>query len=190
MIDSYKTLPLYKYDKIRDIIDSRDNERLKDSFILSILSDKDPNEILRLPVDEVSVLLKQASFLSSPIPQVDIKTFEYSGFTFSTDISLTYSQYMDTQSAKNYTSLLHAILVPEGHSYNDGYQVDFSNLDTVTAISIITSFMNGWMASIKDSLTSSRKAIRIRRMFSKSYNQMYNFLGSIVTYLSSVKFGK
>lgn len=190
MITSYSTLPISKYDEIVSIVDSSLSDFDKDTRIVSILSGIPVPELNQLPAYEVFSLISRSKFLSEPPKFLNLQSFTFQGFTFTPSFNLTYAQYMDAQSARSTPLLLHAILVPEGHSYNDGYQVDFSSLDSLSSLSILNSFIVGSIDSIQGSLQSSRRSLRLKRILSSRYRALDNLLRDLATLLSSPRLSR
>lgn len=165
MINNYSQLPICKYDAISKVLSSDVSDSEKDVKILSILSDIPEKDILSLSVDKVISLQSQASFLSEKPNCILPKNIEYDGFSFSTNFSeMCWGAYIDFQNGFNsYTELLSIILVPEGHKYNDGYSVDFSNLPSDISITVIRSFLNSLTTRVSRSLRYSEVIARLMR---------------------------
>lgn len=85
------------------------------------------------------------AFLNEPIRKKNIKKDYWihgRQYRTSADLSrLTMSQYIDASNSKTNRDLLSVLLIPYGHAYNDGYDMeevkaDIDNLDMVTVQSI------------------------------------------------------
>lgn len=127
---SWSTLPIGKYEKIKEII--RDEVENSDIEILSVLCDCEPDELLNSPVGEVRRLLNESQFiLKKPNVKDRLRnkyiTLDGTKYVVYTDFKdITTAQYIDFQTfykdfEKNYCNVLATFIIPEGHTYNDGY---------------------------------------------------------------------
>ena len=127
---SWAQLPIGKYERIKEII--RDGVENSDVEILAVLCDCDVNELLNAPVGVVRSLLEEGKFLLKGLNVKDrLKnkyiTIDGVKYVVHTDFrDITTAQYIDFQTfykdyEKNYCNVLATFIIPEGHTYNDGY---------------------------------------------------------------------
>lgn len=168
MIDNYNALPLGLYLDIDAILQDEAEEIDKQVRIISILSGQSTEDLLALPLREYSALAAKTDFLRQECHPVSAPSRVISGdivliptkdFT-----TITTAQYVDFQTfSKGGTAklpeLIAVLLVPEGHNYNDGYDmgqiVDIvRQLSLPVALSLSAFFFGQLVQSIQASLTS------------------------------------
>lgn len=181
IIDSYKALPLGKY--VGEILPICRQEGLDDLIrqvrIIGVLTGLSERDVLALPIDEYTRCAAAVHFLEVPCDLgggkriadrytlgdlVLIPTRDYR--------KLTAGQFIDFQSlsgmdqADSLVPFLSVILVPEGHTYMDGYDVDAlreaiaAYLSVEDAMQITAFFFTRLAASLRDSLTFSERAAK------------------------------
>lgn len=175
MITSYEGLDLGRYMKIDRILRTPAEEIDKQVQIVAILADKSVDDVLQLPLAEYSAMAVQTAFLGSLCPPapVDGSPVEVAGLKLIPTQDFTKintAQYVDFQTfARDFPStipeLLSCFLVPEGRSYNEGYDVGkvqaaVRDLPLATAIGLTAFFFDSFKTSIADSLTSLEKTSR------------------------------
>lgn len=166
MINSYKTLTLGKFMELQKIDWASMEEIDVQVKMLSVLSDMDEDEILKLPLEEYSKMVNKTSFLlkqpeiSKNIPdkiKINDKTY-----VLVKDIKkMTAGQYIDYQQylAANDINfylpyILSCFIIPKGKTYGD-YDVDEvvdmlkNNISVEEALSISGFFMKKFRTSIK-----------------------------------------
>lgn len=184
MVSAYSQLTIGQYDKISSILSSDLSPRDKDLQLLSLLSGLPVTKLLSMPVEEVESLQKSALFLSTQPSSISLpKSISYSGFTFRLKFEeVVFGQYMDFHSFQgSLTDFLHIILVPEGHTYLDGYEVDFSDLPADLSISIIRSFVTSLVKSTRGTLRYFRTMSRLRKQQS-----LVDFLRDMDSHISQL----
>lgn len=134
MIDSYKVCPLGLYEEILQTYRRDDLPDLdKQVAAIAKLSEMTEDEVLAMPLPDYAEAVRKASFLANEcheLPKV-AKRYKVAGWTLSPvqDLTkLTAAQYIDAQTymAKGedaMAEILSVALVPEGHKYNDGYDI-------------------------------------------------------------------
>lgn len=166
MIDSYKTLTLGKFMELQKIDWASMEEIDVQVKMLSILSDMDEDEILKLPLDEYSKMVNKTSFLSKQ-PEIsknipDKIKINDKIYVLVKDIKkMTAGQYIDYQQylAANDINfylpyILSCFIIPKGKTYGD-YDIEEvvetikNNLSVVEALSISGFFMKKFRTSIK-----------------------------------------
>lgn len=131
MINNYKDLTLGKYLQLREIDPTCDEMDIQVQM-LSILSDKDEEEILDLPLPEYRKLVGQTAFLveqpvagKTPPREITVNGRKYSVLRDAKE--MTAGQYIDYQNyisdtsvaEKNLPFLLSCFVIPKGKKYGD-----------------------------------------------------------------------
>lgn len=187
MIKSFDELSIKKY---RELIEL---EKIDDTEyglqILSILSDIEIDELLDMPLDDFTKLMGQTKFIYGNVERMDYKKLgkkitisgkEYRLVKNARDLSA--GQYIDYKAyiqRENFWKMLPYILtiflIPEGHKYNNGYDVvELANefdehLNLPTALTISDFFLHQSTLSIKSSVTSLKWMMK--RMMKREKNQ-------------------
>ena len=88
------------------------------------------NDITNLPLKEFNEQMKRLEFLKEEIPSaVPPKKFEINGKKYFMDCllgNITTAQYIDFNNHSNtgdFAKMLSVFIIPEGHTYNDGYDM-------------------------------------------------------------------
>ena len=187
MIKSFDELTIKKY---RDLINL---EKIDDTEygieILSILSDMEPDELLDMPLEKFASLMAQTKFIYGNVEKADYKKLgkvitvngkDYRLMKSARD--LTAGQYIDYKAyiqRDDFIGMLPYILtvflIPEGHKYNNGYDVselakEFDeNMSLPIALSVSDFFLHQSMMSIRSSVTYLKW--KMKRMMKKEKNQ-------------------
>jgi hypothetical protein len=157
------------FDKIKEVLNKKGIEDIdKNISIVSILCEKDEDEISNLPIAQFSKLVEQTAFLNE-MPKVEIKDkYIINGKKYNVFTSLkkmTTAQYIDFQTLqKNYNKnlkyLLAVFLIPDGKEYGD-YDIDevadelYRHLSIADAESIMFFFVMSYRALMQGILTYS-----------------------------------
>lgn len=151
---------------IDNVINADLGEELKIKAFIDILFGININEI---PYTRIPYYIDQLKFLSDKIPVEDIKkTYTINGrvYKMTTNINkLTAGQYLDymnylKMTPIEYNKLLSTLLIPEGHKYLDGYEIevvhdDLMKINVVDLNSISNFLMRQSLKYIKHSVNSS-----------------------------------
>lgn len=187
MIKSFDELSIKKY---RELIELEKNDDTEYALmILSILSDISIDELLDMPLDDFTKLMGQTKFIYGDVEKTDYKKIgkkitvngkEYTLVKNAKD--LTAGQYIDYKAyiqRENFFQMLPYILtiflIPEGHKYNNGYDIvelakEFDeHLSLPIALSISDFFLHQSTMSIKTSVTYLKW--KMKRMMKKETNQ-------------------
>lgn len=178
-IDSYKDLPLGMY---LDILRIDEDETLDDLgrqvAVLAVLTGLKESEILQLPLGEYAANTARLAFLQQDVPEPLRpigKTIVIGGVKYGVPQSpakISTAQFVDFRAyagkwkERPIPELLSTLLVPEGHKYADGYEVEDvqaalrSELDTVTAFALSAFFLRSWSQFIEASLYSLERPIK------------------------------
>lgn len=190
MISDYKHLPLGKYIEICDICaDETTDELGKQVAILSCLLDISEDDVLNLPIAEYKAKSSQLKFLEG-LPKVEGRrigrTYRIGDevFTPVTAIGkMTAAQYIDFQTYSqdvlhNLPQLCSIFLIPEGCTYNTGYDIvevqDLfrQSLSVMDANELIAFFLRRFNDSIKGMLLYSKWQVKRMRDKTKKAEMM------------------
>ena len=166
---SWNTLPIGKYEEIRDIL--RSGSEHMDVEILSVLCDCNLDTLLNMRIVDLTELKKQAMFITKPLKVKDrlmFNSIKIDGVKYNifTDMrKVTTAQFIDFQTfyqdyEKNYCNILACFIIPEGHTYNDGYdamelaELFREKLDVETAENVCFFFARRSERSYRKGLTS------------------------------------
>lgn len=177
IIDSYKRLSVKKHDDIIAILrDPSTDEVEKEVLIISVLTGLSEEEVFHLPLPEFTALSAKAKFLSK-YPEDDYtkvriadsyKVGEYTLIPCKDFRKVTTLQYVDFQEfakdvEKNAVQLLSCLMIPKGHQYNEGYDIeDVQNsireyLSVEDLLRLFAFFLNSFVQLILASRTSLAK---------------------------------
>lgn len=119
--------------QIQQIISADINDTYKASNILAVLAGVEVDEIEDLPIHKFSSLLPNIEFLHNDPPKCnhqDIYDINGHKYCLSANITdITTAQYIDYQSYMkeenpDLCKITSVFLIPDGHKYNDGYDIE------------------------------------------------------------------
>ena len=168
MIDNYNDLTLGTYLEIDKVVTGDAEEIDKQVRIIALLADISEDDILAMPLGEYGQMAAKTAFLREEVPPVTAPDRVIVGdraYIPTRDFTkITTAQYVDFQTFSKggvpmLSELLSALLIPEGHKYNDGYDTatvvqDIRSLPVPVAIALAGFFFARLLGSIADSLTS------------------------------------
>lgn len=169
MIDNYNDLPLGTYLDIDAVLqDAALDDLDKQVRIIAILSGITPDEVLALPLPDYAALARQTDFLRHECPPVTAPARVIVGERVYVPVQdfkkICTAQYVDFQTfsregTAKLPELLAVLLLPEGKTYNEGYDFaqvagDVRTLPLPVALSLVGFFFASLSASIQASLTS------------------------------------
>lgn len=126
---NWNDITLRKFNEIQNMIAFKDEYTVLN--ILGIVYDDIDFEELTLP--EFAAYKNTLDFLRLDIPKNKLKKhYKLNGTTYDSNIDitkLTVSQFIDYQNfikrnSTNYSDYISVFFIPEGHTYNDGYDMD------------------------------------------------------------------
>lgn len=188
------------FDKIKEVLNKKGIEDIdKNISIVSILSEKDEDEISNLPITEFSKLVEQTAFLNE-MPKVKIKdNYIINGKKYNVFMNLkkmTTAQYIDFQTLqknyyKNLKYLLAVFLIPDGKEYGD-YDIDevadelYRHLSISDAESIMFFFVMSYRALMQGMLTYSIS--QMKKEMRKTKNKILKIkIGRTILHLIQMK---
>lgn len=173
MIDNYNKLTIGKYQEVLEAIRDYEDEHERNTALIAVLSDQEPDEVLNLSLTEYKARVDSLRFLLESPVKAPIKNRYRIGnmeLDLCADLSkLTAGQYIDYQTfikdvEKNMVELLSVFLIPKGKKYGDYdmgevHEAIRENLSICDALGLSAFFLALSQALIESTLTSL-----IRRM--------------------------
>lgn len=132
MINSYRELSIAKYEEIQKIFEQDIDAYDKQIGLIACLADMDVEEVYNLPISKCQALAQNTAFLYDlPKPKSSIPnkiTIAGQKYTILKAVDkMSAGQYIDLQNyIKNQMGvswILTTILIPDGHKYDDGYDI-------------------------------------------------------------------
>lgn len=129
MIKSWGDLPVAKLQEIRSVSNNIEDEDTKILTIAGILADKTYREMLELPLNETTELIRNTSFLyTEPKPKKISSVYHLNGTEYriiKNMNDITTAQFIDYQaiareSGERMAEFLSIFFIPVGCKYNDG----------------------------------------------------------------------
>lgn len=192
----WEDITLADMEKITDLqsVKMPDEEKMMD--LISILTGINGDELAEIPMTDIITLSAELNFLAQPIPKKVVNPKpEICGRKFYHILNpeqILAGQFLDYKIIleqehidRKLARLIACFTIPEGHTYNDGYDtdelVDFlnENLSVVEGQSLVNFFtiqFNAYSAAI---LTSSIKKLKQAMKKAKTYNEKQNFQTAI-----------
>ena len=136
MIKSYDELTINKYLELQAMLEEEWNELELQVHLIAILSDMTDDEVLNLSLDDYQEKVRQTSFLlEKPKTKNNIPNhiiINKKKYTICKKINeLSVAQYIDYQTwmqanngDKYIANILSCFVVPDGHKYGDGYDLE------------------------------------------------------------------
>ena len=173
---NWNEMTLGLWQEEQEILRDRDTDAVdKNVRLVALMYDMDENDAYNTELNEFSSMLDSIGWLSSQpsVPQVSPQ-YNLNGNVYNVTLTpskVTTAQYIDFKSfdlddPNKLHLVLSTIMVPSGHSYNDGYdmekvQADIQNyLRVPHALSIVRFFFQYYKALLKNSLHSLTKSLR------------------------------
>ena len=132
--NNWEELTLNEVTTISSILSADVPEEMKTIEVIAILTGEDRNEIENLPIFTFRKLANHLDFLNNPPEQAQLHKdyYEVNGrrYILQADIpTITAAQYIDycnfsKEEPLDQRHLISCFLIPEGHSYNDGYDIN------------------------------------------------------------------
>lgn len=177
-IDSYGALPLGIYREILQLAENKDPEDAWPEIVAKV-SGRSLEEVMALTLPEYAALAGSYAWLQDdPKPVAVRRLYDCGPFVLRLpkDVTaLTASQYIDAQTlledpADRLPELLAIVLVPEGHIYGSGYEMEdvraaiLEHLSILDAVAIRDFFADCSRRLTRRFLTSSGKMMKMQQM--------------------------
>ena len=194
---TWDSLSWKEYNQLEQILLADIPETYKTVNIIALLSNKTVDEIESIPISEFQKLLPALEFLKTE-PETHYHKYQYTindrEYNFKGKLDeittaqyLDYRSYMDEEN-KDVVKLLSAFLIPVGHDYNDGYDMqqvqsdieDMCWLDVRAAAFFFRLQLAAYILTLKSSLRKTMKTAKAKKEEIKSVEESLN---SMVYYL-------
>lgn len=185
----WKDITLRQFNTIQEILETPD-----DYTTLNIIDIIYGEDTANLPITQYMQKYANAlDFLTTPIPQVELKnSYTLNGTVYDSNINLstlTTAQFVDYQNyAKKSPILTNEILsvfiIPQGHSYNDGYDLekvkeDLLDLDMATINTLAFFFKKLYLLLLDVFLTSLTYQVKSMKITEREKENLYHQLNQI-----------
>lgn len=131
--NSWDSISWKEYEQIEQILNADIPSDFKAMSLISVLTGLSMDEIENLPITEFNKLLKAIEFLQKE-PKTHRHKFEYKvngrEYVFKGDLNdISTAQYIDyrtymAEENRDVVKLFSCFLIPKGHDYNDGYDMN------------------------------------------------------------------
>ena len=180
MKKSWKEITLDDYYKITNIITDPALEEIdRDVELFALFHDMSPEEAYNLPLPKFSKMMGDLRWVfKKPVPEMVASSYVINGkkyITLMNPLKMTTAQYIDYKqmvvgAEDHLHQLLSIFLIPEGKTYNEGYEITEVEDDILTYLPITKAmglfafffaWSKSWMEVLKDYSTKMlKKAIR------------------------------
>lgn len=130
--NSWEGVTLQEFEQIEQILVSDIPEDYKLVNLLAVLSGESPSLFENLPISTFTSLVPKVMFVTQELPQVKVRdNYIINDHRYKLDAnipSITTAQYIDYQTYMkepqiDLQKVISVFLIPEGHKYNDGYDM-------------------------------------------------------------------
>lgn len=177
MIDNWYDLKVGMFKKLMALPDGEDEDRYWK--VLAILNDTDVDDIMSRPLQEVTAMRSKAEFLNQ-YPKVPASKHIYklggTEYVFTDHIGdIILAQYVDFTNTddgpEHITELMGILLVPKGHKYNDGYDIEqvYKDIDNHMSFMDARACSGFFLGSFLRLLASQRRSLT--KMIKKAKRQ-------------------
>jgi hypothetical protein len=176
MITTYEEMTLGKYLDLLAVVNEEGLDELtRQVKIIAILSDRSEDELLHIPIGEYTALSSKLGFLmDAPKECPSVKDeYEVGGMVLvpvKDYRKLETGQYIDfkayaPQVDEYFPQFLSVLLVPKGHRYNEGYDMDevqkaVKEMTLPDALAVVSFFLLSWKGLTEDFLNYSEQAAK------------------------------
>lgn len=193
MVNSWEEVTIGQFIEIQQILFANISDTYKSVNLISVLTGISVDELESYNLNIYSRLNNQLNFLHNPIPKINHKdVYEINGtkYILKGDISaISTSQYIDYQEylkEGDPIKLTSVWLIPEGHAYNDGYDIhnvwkDISQMKFVDVQAIGFFFkkqLAAYILIMKDSSVKRMKKQKKSKAEIRKMETLYNNMAS------------
>lgn len=193
---NWKDLDLKTFKKLEQAIKVEEQEPiLKNALVVQALFGINTDN---LTIPELGKYIKEIEFLNSPCPKVLAKTkYTINGNKYSVKLDLSklsVTQYMDYQElvkTQDYARILTVFIIPEGHNYNDGYDIksvekDINDMSIIDVLAIYNFFTIAFLQCTKTLKDYSLKLMKKGKMNKALVDQISAYMESLISYQQSL----
>lgn len=173
----WENITIDKYYKIKDILDDEvDDDITKNVKLVAVITNKDENDVWNMDMAEASEYISQLKFLNKfelpKHPNMKIKLPSYDLVVIKDLTKINVAQYVDFQNfvkmpmRESMEKILSIFLIPEGCSYNTGYDIlDLQkeireNMSFRVGEGLLSFFMEKYGRSLIHSLVYCRRQVK------------------------------
>lgn len=206
--NSWDSLTWKEYEQLEQILNTDIPADYKTVHVIALLSGLAVEEIERIPVNQFNKILPALEFLNTE-PETHYHQFEYTingrEYDFKGKLQeITTAQYIDyrayiNEDQKDIVKLMSVFLIPKGHEYNDGYDMeqvisdinDMCWLDLRAAAFFFRIQLAAYILILKSSLEKTLKATKKnktpqeKKQIQKDIINLEEHLNNTVYYLLS-----
>lgn len=206
--NSWDSLTWKEYEQLEQILNTDIPADYKTVHVIALLSGLAVEEIERIPVNQFNKILPALEFLKTE-PETHYHQFEYTingrEYDFKGKLQeITTAQYIDyrayiSEEDKDIVKLMSVFLIPKGHEYNDGYDMeqvindinDMCWLDLRAAAFFFRIQLAAYILILKSSLEKTLKATKKnktpqeKKQIQKDIIKMEEHLNNTVCFLLS-----
>ena len=206
--NSWDSLSWKEYEQLEQILNTDIPSDYKTVHVIALLSGLTVEEIERIPVNQFNKILPALEFLQTE-PETHYHQFEYTingrEYDFKGKLQeITTAQYIDyrayiSEDQKDIVKLMSVFLIPKGHEYNDGYDMeqvindinDMCWLDLRAAAFFFRIQLAAYILILKSSLEKTLKATKKnktpqeKKQIQKDIINLEEHLNNTVYYLLS-----
>lgn len=206
--NSWDSLTWKEYEQLEQILNTDIPADYKTVHVIALLSGLAVEEIERIPVNQFNKILPALEFLNTE-PETHYHQFEYTingrEYDFKGKLQeITTAQYIDyrayiSEEDKDIVKLMSVFLIPKGHEYNDGYDMeqvindinDMCWLDLRAAAFFFRIQLAAYILILKSSLEKTLKATKKnktpqeKKQIQKDIIKMEEHLNNTVCFLLS-----
>ena len=172
--NSWEEITWREFEQIEQVLRADIPKYYKTVHLISVLSNTPVEEIEKLPITEFQKLTPYVEFLTTePEPhghkfeyEVNGRQYDFRGefYNITTAQYIDYRSYMDEE-LKDITKLMSVFLIPKGHEYNDGYDMeqvkndigDMCWLDIRACTFFFRILLGAYILTLKSSLVEEMK---------------------------------
>lgn len=206
--NSWDSLSWKEYEQLEQILNTDIPADYKTVHVIALLSGLTIEEVERIPVNQFNKILPALEFLKTE-PETHYHQFEYTingrEYDFKGKLQeITTAQYIDyrayiSEEDKDIVKLMSVFLIPKGHEYNDGYDMeqvindinDMCWLDLRAAAFFFRIQLAAYILILKSSLEKTLKATKKnktpqeKKQIQKDIIRMEEHLNNTVCFLLS-----
>lgn len=206
--NSWDSLTWKEYEQLEQILNTDIPADYKTVHVIALLSGLSIEDVERIPVNQFNKILPALEFLNTE-PETHYHQFEYTingrEYDFKGKLQeITTAQYIDyrayiSEEDKDIVKLMSVFLIPKGHEYNDGYDMeqvindinDMCWLDLRAAAFFFRIQLAAYILILKSSLEKTLKATKKnktpqeKKQIQKDIIKMEEHLNNTVCFLLS-----
>lgn len=196
----WKSISIDKYYKIKHICEDDSLQNIeRDIKIVSVVEDRDEQDVWNENLADIKDSFDKLKFLEKfEMPKIRSNRYVLDGKTYVVDTDpshMTVAQYVDWQNfikldfEQGIDKLLSVFAIPEGHKYNDGYDVAEvhsafrQHMPFCTAQALLNFILAKYITSTKDTVQCLAKDMKMKKKSKKMkrLQEMMDSYGSVLS---------